>query len=364
MSLFSGVGGLDLGLHQAGLRIRVQCESDDWRADILTHHWPGVTCYRDVRGVDGRHWDFPVDLICGGFPCQDVSVAGRRAGLAGDRSGLFFEAVRIIQTVRPRWVLIENVPGLFTSNGGRDFGVVLGELADVGYGVAWRVLNSRYFGVPQRRRRVFIVGALADGDPRTASERAAQVLAVGSGCEGHPPSGRETRSDHPLPSLSGLGDGGPDDNDAQGGRLVTTHTLTSAGHDASEDGTGRGTPLTVGTLTRGSATGMDREMVDADQIIASHATGGGAKGLACGHLSPGAGLGGNGAPAIAGGVGVRRLTPRECERLQGFPDDWTLVPTVRCPDSRRYAAMGDAVTVPVARWLGERIQQAEMETGQ
>jgi site-specific DNA-cytosine methylase len=112
----------------------------------------------------------PDDLLCGGFPCQDLSVAGQRAGLAGDRSGLFFEFARIIDAFRPRWVLVENVPGLLSSNGGRDFGVVLGTLADLGYGVGWRILDSRFFGVPQRRRRVFIVGARADGDPRAAAD--------------------------------------------------------------------------------------------------------------------------------------------------------------------------------------------------
>lgn len=326
MSLFTGVGGIDLGLEQAGHRILHQCEADEWRRHILRHRFRGVPVHDDVRTFHLPAREH-IDLVAGGFPCQDVSVAGRRAGLAGERSGLFFDAVRIIDTLRPRWVLIENVPGLLTSNGGRDFGVVLGELADVGYGVAWRVLDSQHFGVPQRRRRVFIVAALAHGDHRAASERAGAVLAVGACCDRHPQTRRETRTDNPLTSLSGLGDGGPDDNDAQGGRLVTTHTLTSAGHDASEDGTGRGTPLTVGTLTRGSATGMDREMVDAGQLI-------------------------------PGNIGVRRLTPRECERLQGFPDDWTIVPTIRCPDSRRYAAMGDAVTVPVARWTGEQLKEA------
>lgn len=144
-----------------------------------------------------------IDLLAGGFPCQDLSVAGRRAGLAGDRSGLFFEFARIAETLRPRWVLVENVPGLLSSNGGRDFGVVLGTLADLGYGVAWRTLDSRFFGVPQRRRRVFILGALADGDPRAAAERAGQVLAVGSRCQRHPATRGEARQDDPGSSVSG-----------------------------------------------------------------------------------------------------------------------------------------------------------------
>jgi DNA (cytosine-5)-methyltransferase 1 len=215
---------------------------------------------------------------------------------------LFFEFARIADVVRPGWVLIENVPGLLSSNGGRDFGELLGTLADVGYGVAWRILDSQHFGVPQRRRRVFILARLADGDTRTASERAGQILAVGPRCHRDHQTRRETRTDVAgtlgngtggggrttdldghgayVASLSGLGSGGPDDNDGQAGRLV-----------------------------------------------------------------------------MYAGASVRRLTPTECERLQGFPDAWTVVPGVRCPDSRRYAAMGDAVTVPVAEWIGRRLME-------
>lgn len=190
-----------------------------------------------------------IDLLVGGFPCQDVSVAGRRAGLAGERTSLFFDAMRVVQALRPEWVLLENVPGLLSSNGGRDFGVVLGTLADLGYGVAWRTLDSRFFGVPQRRRRLFILGAVADGDPRAAAERAGQVLAVGEGCRRHFEKSGEAGPDvastlgasagkgrghdgNPFDrgghsSLSGLGNGGPDDNDAQAGRLVVSDTVRS-----------------------------------------------------------------------------------------------------------------------------------------
>lgn len=181
-SLFSGIGGIDLGLERAGMRVLWQCEADPWRRAVLRSHWPAVPCYEDVRDVGGqeeRRWVnvrnsggsadvgcgrdgvWSVDLLCGGFPCQDLSVAGRRAGLIdGVRSSLFFEFARIADLVRPRWLLIENVPGLLSSNGGRDFAVVYATLAELGYGLAWRILDSRHFGVPQRRRRVFIVGHL------------------------------------------------------------------------------------------------------------------------------------------------------------------------------------------------------------
>ena len=214
VSLFSGIGGMDAGLHAAGWRPVLFCEADPYRRDVLRDRFPGVPVYDDVRTLGEPAWRVAADgdgapadegrweagsglpvrgdvaLVCGGFPCQDLSVAGQRRGLAGERSSLFFEFARVADAVRPAWLLIENVPGLFSSPGrdretgidrsGADFAVVLGTLADLGYGVAWRVLDSRFFGVPQRRRRVFIVGARADGDSRAAAERAGEVLALGT----------------------------------------------------------------------------------------------------------------------------------------------------------------------------------------
>jgi DNA (cytosine-5)-methyltransferase 1 len=169
-STFSGVGGLDLGLERAGMSVGWQCESDPWKRDVLAAHWPDAHCYPDIRDVgvregaegaprgrsravgggapdrdalDPRDDLGRVDLLCGGFPCQDLSAAGQRRGLAGDRSGLFFEFARALDAIRPRWMLLENVPGLFSSSDGRDFGIVLGTLADLGYGVAWRTLDAR-----------------------------------------------------------------------------------------------------------------------------------------------------------------------------------------------------------------------------
>lgn len=218
-SLFSGIGGMDAGLARAGFRHVGFCESDAYRRDVLRARFPGVPVHDDVctlflgepaRGAtperdsatvdDGGGQTGPgvsvrVDLLCGGFPCQDLSVAGKRAGLDGARSGLFFEFARIIGTIRPRFVLVENVPGLLSSNGGRDFGVVLETLADLGYGVAWRIVDSRFFGVPQRRRRVFILGVDARGDPRAAADRAGEILAVGSRCERHPAAGGKAGPD-------------------------------------------------------------------------------------------------------------------------------------------------------------------------
>ncbi len=401
-SLFSGIGGLDLGLHRAGHEHAFFCEADPWRREVLAARWPGVPVFGDVRtlgepawgvaadergaSVDFGRWESGTGLLCGGFPCQDLSVAGKRAGLAGNRSGLFFEFARIIESVRPGWILVENVPGLLSSQGGRDFGVVLGTLADLGYGVAWRIVDSRFFGVPQRRRRVFIVGAVADGDPRAAAERAGQVLAVGSGCARHLAPRGETRPNAPVASLSGLGNGGPDDNDGQQGRLVA-NTLGTRVRHAHGDGetmiapTMREHPrpgsnsdglLIAAPLTKGSAAGEgvnqpERRQEDDVNLVPTQAQtfdwqmGGSwserGPSRSWIHDKPGRAraLVKNKTLAVwePQTIGVRRLTPTECERLQGFPDDWTQLGGT--PDSRRYSALGDAVTVNVAEWIGGRL---------
>lgn len=198
-SLFAGIGGLDLGLDRAGMTCAWQIEIDTQCQGVLATHWSEVSRYSDVRNVDSTELE-PVDLICGGFPCQDLSVAGRRAGLAGERSGLWHEFHRILDGVRPRWVVVENVPGLLSSHRGRDFAVVLSGLVELGYGCAWRILDAQYFGVAQRRRRVFVVGCL--GDSRAA---AATVLFEPESSDRDSPPRRETGKD-----FAGALGGGPD----------------------------------------------------------------------------------------------------------------------------------------------------------
>lgn len=339
-SLFSGVGGFDLGLERAGMRVLWQVEIDPQARAVLRKHWPDVDLHEDVRDV-GRHNLEPVDLICGGFPCQDLSVAGRRAGLAGERSGLFYEFMRIVDELAPRWVLIENVPGLLSSNGGRDMGAVLGTLGELGYGYAYRVLDLQHFGVPQRRRRVFIVGHLGGfcppeilfepesvpGHPapgREAGEGVAGGVEIGAFGESWPGSWRygvgtlraegENRPSRPsnvvvatVTAKWAKGTGGPAGNEVQN---IVAHTLRAEGFDASEDGTGRGTPIVPVAFPR-------------------------------------------------------RLTPRECERLMGWPDDWTRYGVtddgreVEMADGPRYRMCGNGVGAPVAEWIGRRIIQAD-----
>jgi len=171
VSLFAGVGGFDLAMERNGVNVVASVEIDKNCNKVLAKHFPNTRQFNDiteVKGSDliGAGFTPSTGIITGGFPCQDLSVAGKRAGLAGTRSGLFWEAARIVDETQSEYFVIENVPGLLTSNSGADFAVVLGTMADLGYSVAWRVLDAQYFNVPQRRKRVFIVGRR---DPESTS---------------------------------------------------------------------------------------------------------------------------------------------------------------------------------------------------
>lgn len=161
-SFFAGIGGFDLGLERAGMTVKFQCEINKFGQKVLKKHWPKVTLASDIKDVKPTDIPKDVELWCGGFPCQDLSVAnqGKRKGLEGERSGLFYEFTRLIKDRLPRWIILENVPGLLNSHQGEDFRCILKELDELGYGISWRVLDAKYFGTPQRRRRVYIVGSL------------------------------------------------------------------------------------------------------------------------------------------------------------------------------------------------------------
>jgi DNA (cytosine-5)-methyltransferase 1 len=185
VSLFAGVGGFDLALQNAGVKVVASVEIDKKAQDVLRRHFPDSTIFGDITGVTGeqlRAAGFVPEhgIITGGFPCQDLSVAGRRAGLEGSRSGLFWEICRILDETRAQNFILENVPGLLSSNGGRDMAVVLEALVQRGYSIAWRVLDAQYFGVPQRRRRVFIVGNLGNSG-RSPEE----ILSISQGRAGY-----------------------------------------------------------------------------------------------------------------------------------------------------------------------------------
>jgi DNA (cytosine-5)-methyltransferase 1 len=352
-SVCSGIGAPECAWHSFGWRNAFFSEIEAFPRAVLAHRFPGVPIHGDFTTIEAGQYE-PIDLLVGGTPCQSFSVAGLRRGLADERGNLALAFLRLAYRLRPRWIVWENVPGVLSSNGGRDFGAFLGGVVECGYGFAYRVLDAQYFGVPQRRRRVFVVGYLGDW------RRAAAVLFERASLRGNPPPRREAREVAPtIPCRSTAGGGLGTDFDCDGGLIAyggnntsgpievatalnacgtasglhdfatetfIAHTLRGDGFDASEDGTGRGTPLVPCLTSNGDAHSGFRD--DHGLIV---------------------------------GDGVRRLTPRECERLQGFPDDWTLVPYRGKPaaDGPRYKALGNSMAVPVMRWIGRRISLCE-----
>jgi len=227
-SLFAGVGGFDLGLEAAGWECGFQVEWDPHCQQVLAHHWPDVPRWGDVQEVNGADLP-PVDVITFGSPCQDLSVAGKRAGLEGNRSGLFFEATRIIKEMRnatggafPRYAIWENVAGALTSRNGDDFEAVLKEMAGLGPSfIEWAVLDAQFFGVPQRRRRVFVIACF---DPAIAERSGTQILAVGEGRARNSAKGKQQGKDSAGTVADSAGTGG---EWWDGGQVADAITTTS-----------------------------------------------------------------------------------------------------------------------------------------
>lgn len=381
ISLFTGVGGFDLGFERAGMECVAQVEKDKFARQVLDYRYRGVPKFEDVKHV-GRHNLPAADVLCGGFPCQDVSQAGNRKGLAGKRSSLWFEFRRIAEETRTEWVVIENVPGLLSSNEGADFATVLRGLVELGYRVLWRVLDSQYFGVPQRRRRVFIIGHLGSGraaqvlleqngmsrnpEPRTAAgERYAAIAYDGASI-----TSRENRA-NPMPELChtlhgrtresivvtqpstyrmrGYGDYEPD-TVASTVKSRDWKDSTDLIAEAIDVRNLRSNGQVSGTLQAKPSGGYSLNYTNPIAFLSNASA---KAGLSIGTYSPTLTNQGQGTQSISvlADHAVRRLTPRECERLQGFPDDWTAM----CSDSQRYKQMGNAVTVAVAEWIGKRM---------
>lgn len=488
-SVCSGIEAATVAWHPLGWKPAFFSEIDKFPRALLQFHYPDVPLHGDFTSIGADDYG-SIDLLVGGTPCQSFSIAGLRGGMDDERGNLTLEYLKLVDRKRPRWLVWENVPGVLSSKKGRDFGAFIGGLGELGYGWAYRVLDAQYFGVAQRRRRVFVVGYL--GDPRLARA----VLFERQSLQGHPAPRRQTREgaardfevgpsgnnragvcptldarckDGPVRNQvgvaivedvagtlqhgkksagsatsqdaesgllfveaketlavqpytnSGYGDfvegvgplrsnggdiglgseticvhgtqdpdinldlahtlgrnGGQENviafsckdsgddcsvdisptlrsmnsvnsNQNAGGQVAVcitgdvTHALTSEGYDASEDGSGRGTPLTV---TLRGRDGVSVAEVGGEVANALRASQGG------------------GDKAYVMAQRVRRLTPRECERLQGFPDDYTLIPyrgkaSADCPDGPRYRALGNSMAVPVMAWIGERIQAVE-----
>jgi len=487
VSLFAGIGGFDLAMERQGIKPVAAVEIDTKASGVLADRFADIQLFTDIKGVTGGDllsagFDPENGVITGGFPCQDLSVAGRRAGLAGERSGLFWEIHRLADETKTKWLVLENVPGLLSSNDGRDMGVVLGSLAELGYGLAYRILDAQHFGVAQRRRRVFIVGRLGD-DWRTP----AKILDLGEGRRGYHQKSLAKGQGAAAEVVDGVatsfGSTGfskyfegvstlthtqhkrPEDNivvepyvkiirsgerDADGNlpaevwaerqTAPTLNLMDNTGEARATvialQNTVIGRADTAGPQGRGhSDEGGPMFTIDTTSphaiVFAPHQEDGArVQGDTINTLTAMMGTGGNNVPMVAtpiqdardvekqqngigvgaegdpsytidtvshqavlmrqregkpgGGKGplisndrsltiatsndqtlfdkntVRRLTPVECERLQGFPDDWTISSFGRLQgDGARYKQTGNAVAVPVAEWVLGRIVESE-----
>lgn len=347
-SLFAGIGGFDLGLERSGMACQWQVEIDDVCRSVLRRHFEVATHGSDVRDVLPDEFVRP-DVICGGFPCQDLSLAGRRAGLAGKRSGLFHEFMRIVSDFSPSVVLIENVTGLLSSNGGRDMSTVVYSLAQRGYGWSYRVLDAQYFGLAQRRKRVFIVGCIG-GDYR----RSAKILFESEGMPWDSPPSRKVGQEIAASLTRVTGVGGSDPGRRREDDINIVHIPDITGTIQANCGTKH----FLGNQEAFSGRyHIAYQAKDVPHVVNMQ----GGKGR-CGYDS---GI----VPTLGSDnqihgilpsnhIGmVRRLMPIEVERLQGFPDDWTRYRDdgAEIKDSRRYQMCGNAVAVPVAEWIGRRI---------
>ena len=465
-SVCSGIEAATVAWHSLGWLPSFFSEIEKFPREVLAHHYPDVPLHGDFTTI-GENQYGSIDLLVGGTPCQSFSVAGLRKGLDDERGNLSLEFIKLAQRERPRWVVWENVPGVLSSNGGKDFGSFLGALGEIGYGFAYRVLDAQYFGVAQRRRRVFVVGYFGDW------RRAAAVLFERESLRWNPAPSRE-KGQKPAPTVTagppfsrtgndrvecdayvtarmrGFGDydcdgtastvkardykdatdlvaialaentigrkpmnGGNGDGFTEGGPMYTLNatgvhgvahqlaipinTMTVQGRPSDDlnprMGLGIGEPGDpCPTITSAhshavaavqyKATGESSLSDVTMSITASYGSGGAdlaTKPLVCGMAQPIA-FGGEVAGTldanyykgqgsanygerefIAQSMAVRRLTPTECERLQGFPDGYTNIKD-KCPDGPRYKALGNSMAVPVMKWIGERIQMVDSIT--
>jgi DNA (cytosine-5)-methyltransferase 1 len=379
-----------LGFSRAGFEIVAHVEKDANCRKLLAAKWPDAIALDDVCTA-GAHNLTACDVITFGFPCQDLSVAGKRAGLKGKRSGLFYEATRIINELRPAFCLFENVPGLLSSEQGGDFLNVLLEMDRIGYNGAWRVLDAQWFGVAQRRRRCFgLFSCLNSG-----AERCAEILSIPESLRGHPAPSREA-GEEIAGSLDcrAAGGGFPGTDGACAGHVIPAVGATLKAN------TGRNhiecdyIPAVAGCLQERDAKGADSDTKPGHLVPVAFG-GDMARTLVARHdSSPCADRGmdvvavpvafeprfvrtsggqpttgphpclradantGDGKPCVATMMQVRRLTPTECERLQGFPDGWT----AGFSDSTRYRMLGNAVAVPVAEWIAKRLAKSITQT--
>ena len=384
LSVCSGIEAATVAWHPLGWQAVAYSEIEPFPCAVLAHHYPTIQNLGDMTQFKG--WDserlHPIDVLAGGTPCQSFSVAGLRQGLSDPRGNLMLTYLAIAERFKPRWIVWENVPGVLSSNRGRDFGTFLGALAKLGYGWAYRVLDAQWFGLAQRRRRVFVVGCFGD------TRRAAKVLFEPESVRRNTPPDRIAQQSLAKCLTSRIGSGGFDletetpiiesvkycaevagtlaavdgprgvgDQYSREGKLVATLCMSSGQKDAEI------TKEISSTLTC-----LHEAPIVIDPFKIFYPSDARKKGTIALHdqvkTLTSQGKQGDSEPCIVRtpSMGVRRLTPRECERLQGFPDDYTMIPWRRkpadqCPDGPRYKALGNSMAVPVMRWIGKRIAE-------
>ena len=438
-SVCSGIEAATVAWHNLGWEPQWFSEIEQFPSDVLKHRFPTVPNLGDMTTINQNPIadERPIDLLVGGTPCQSFSVAGLRKGLDDPRGNLMLTFLSIADKFRSKWVVWENVPGVLSSNGGKDFGTFLGALGELGYGFAYRVLDAQHFGVAQRRRRVFVVGCL--GDWRVA----AAVLFERESLQGNPKPSRKKREEVTANAEGSVGEAGSWWDGSQVAGTLTKQNANGAQRMPDKDNFGailqptiidraafnqgenaqyeprieagetmsslvakgphavaqpiaidwrtaqvdQGITQTLKTdlakmsgpciavdtynyTTNDHTTQTIRSQSDTEHIgavlqpIAVDVYNQSIDGQTSATITEAVGGTNTSGPKVMHSMAIRRLTPKECERLQGFPDDWTKVPyrnkeADQCPDGPRYKACGNSMAVPVMRWIGQRIQLIE-----
>jgi len=408
LSVCSGVEAATVAWHKLGWNPVAFSEIEKFPSEVLAHHYPGVPNLGDMSNY--KEWNFgekTIDLLVGGTPCQSFSVAGLRKGLEDPRGNLALIYCGILDKFRPKWFIWENVPGVLSSSKGKDFGSFLGAVGELGYGFSYRVLDAQNFGVPQRRRRVFVVGHLGDWRPT------AEVLFESESLSRHIEESRKKRKETPRDTTLGIDTSGPlaardykdmgtDGLNKTSSKMIPVEVFETHPSDSrvkemgdtcqtvtSRWGTGGGNiPIAIDSVAysiREDATKNNMSVTELDvsnclsshqpSIMSHHAQtfvinkavahtfkircgcDGGGKGY-LGQDEKTYTLSTTQDQHLFNNMAVRKLTPIECERLQGFPDGYTNIKE-NCPDGHRYKAMGNSMAVPVMKWIGERIKNME-----
>jgi DNA (cytosine-5)-methyltransferase 1 len=340
-SVCSGIEAASVAWHDLGWEPQWFSEIEQFPSEVLKYRFPHVPNLGDMTTINQNPIadERPIDLLVGGTPCQSFSVAGLRKGLADPRGNLMLTFLSIADKFRPKWLVWENVPGVLSSNGGKDFGTFLGALGELGYGFAYRVLDAQHFGVAQRRRRVFVVGYL--GDWRVA----AAVLFERESLQGNTKPSRKKREEVASDAQGSVGDAG--DSQPIAFKVRGGCEGGGKGYLGQEEQAFTISTMQDQQIVQPIAVDFYNQCITGDTFqtvstrINASTTGG-----------------------VMHSMAIRRLTPKECERLQGFPDDWTKIPyrnkeADQCPDGPRYKACGNSMAVPVMRWIGERINLIE-----